>query len=306
MSKFIKCDDRVLSKLPSILELLYSVYGEEVVSVYAVCDKEDISFLVIGKLINLYIDKDGYRGFSADSNNNLLYYKGNEYDVYFDDAVSFKDSKGFIYSLLFDKLESEEDGYTGEIIFNQYDVYNDCFCQTTYHQMYNVIDGKAPIYSYHTKEPCHVYIEDNRSEKKPKYGLIPKSVQSYNLYTFDRDSFYYDRMLIHDYGLTKFLSSNKYELERTGTIQKYIKCRFRFGDKYYDGWPFPNVYGKKEVLDMVEKRGFMIEVPPRMIEIYNGYDNDIHKISRIMKEYGMVEHKDDYEIELTLKADNNN
>ena len=304
MSNFIKCDDRVLSKLPSVIKLLYSIYGKEVVSVYAVCDKEDISFIVIGKLINLYIDKNGYRGFTVDHDNNLLYYKYNDYDVYFDDAVSFKDSKGFIYGLSFNKLDSLEDGYNGEVIFNQYDGVNDCLCQTTYHQMYNVIDGKAPIYSYHTKEPFHVYIEDNRNKKKFKYGIIPPSIQSFNLYTFDRDTFYYDRMLIHDYGLTKFLSSNRYELERTGTIRKYIKSRFVFGDKYYDGWPFPNVYGEKEVLDMIEKRGFKIEVPSKMIEIYNGYDGDISKIRKIMKEYKKYKHNGDYEIELTLKLDN--
>ena len=306
MIKFIKCDDRVLKKLPSIMELLYSIYGEEVVSVYAVCDKDEVCFIVIGKLINLYIDKKGYRGFTVDYNNNLLYYKSNEYDVYFDDAISFKDSKGFIYSLSFNKLDYEEDGYTGEILFNQYDVINDCFCQTVYHQMYNVIEGKAPIYRYHAEEPYHVYIEDNRSKKKLKYGLVHPSIHSYNLYTFDRDTFNYDRMLIHDYGLTKFLSSNKYMLERSDKIQKYIKCRFRFGDKFYDGWPFPSVYSKKEVLDMVKERGFMVGVPSRMIEIYNGYDSDIYDISRIMKEFDKIKHDNDYEIELTLKLDKNN
>jgi hypothetical protein len=284
------------------MSLLFEIYGESTLTLYAVCDKEKLSFLVLGKQGNLYIDENGYKAFTSDNANNIVFYKGKNYDVFFDgDIVTFRDSRGFAYGLSFTKLENEEEGYTGEVIFNQYNPFDDSFCQTSYHQMYNEIDGKAPIYSYHTKEPTGVYLENKRSKNKIKFGLVPNSIQSYNMYTFDRDTIGYDRMLIHDYGLIKFLSTNKYSLERTGKIQKYIKCRFVFGDKFYDGWPFPSIHEKSEVLDLVRQKEFLISIPEEMIEFYNGYNYDLNNLRSVMNSFGKIHDKSECEMELTLK-----
>ena len=44
-------------------------------------------------------------------------------------------------------------------------------------------------------------------------------------------------------------------------------------------------------------------ISEEMIEFYNGYNYDFNNIKEIVKAFKQYEKKDDYEIELTLKKD---
>ncbi len=306
MLKVIRCNQGVLEHLPSIYELIHEIYGEKNILLYAVVDDKDyLSFLVVDGITCLYINNNGYKVFQIDKDCNLLRYSTKDYDVYLNGDMCFvgKDKKE--YRLSFLPLDEPDEEYTGEVLFNQYNPENDTFCQLAYHQMYYEYDGKAPIYSYHTKEPYGVYIEQHNSEDHDRsFGLIHPAIQNYNMYTFERGTIGYNNVLIRDHGLVNFLLNNSYQLERADKVKKYVKSAFMFNGQFHEAWPFCRFHDTSEVDSIIQQYGFLKEVPQELLNIYNDQDGMLKDIKDILEQLKEKEVRDECSIRLQLVPDN--
>ena len=285
--KVVKCDDRVLNNLPNLFELIYNLFGDKEVEVYACVDKSNsLAFLIKDGFNCYYVDSRNKRGFMIDENFNVKYFLGKDYEVYYGPMVMFIGADKKEYNVDIIHLdEPDEEGYDGEVIFNQYDPNTDTFCQLTYPHMYWEMDGKANIYSYHTQNPASVYIRENHKNSKTKdYGLLGKKEQSYNRYTFERGMLGYSIILSSEYGFFSTLLNSSYALETNDKLSRFTKARAVFAGRYMDFWPLCSLYKQEEINQIVKDYGFLLSVPDEMLNTYNGHDIVLDNIKSILEQ----------------------
>ena len=306
MLKVIKCDQSVLEHLPSVFNIINETYGEKDILLYAVVDdSSNLSFLSLDGNKCLYINNNGHRLFTIDKDCNLLLYYTDQYRIHLNGDQCFVDKEDIEYRLGFMPLDEPDEDYTGEVLFNQYNPKTDTFCQLSYHQMYMEYDGYAPIYSYHTKEPCGVYIEEHNSKDHDRsFGLIHPAIKNYNMYTFERGTLGFSKVMIRDYGLLRFLMNNEYEIQRTDEVKKYVKSAFLFRGQYYEAWPFCRFHDIAEIDELIKQYGFHKEVPQEMIDVYNNQDSMLRDIRVILEQLKQQEIREDCSIKLRLVPDN--
>lgn len=287
--KIIRCNDDVLAKIPNIVGLIHDVFDLKEVILYAIVDEMNkLYFVAMNGVNGLYISDKGHRLFSTDLEYNLRACNGKDFNAFYgpDNTQSYVDGKKNEYSITITPLDGlDDEGYSGEVLFNQYHPDKDIFCQLSYPQMYMESDGIPKIYSYHTKVPSSIYIEEENSKDHDRsFGLIDKHIQNYSRYTFERGMIGYNIVLVNKYGLINTLLNSSYVLERENRLRTFTKSRIVFNGQYRDLWPFDTLYDQQYVNSLVEKYGFLLEVPQEILMMNNDQDPMIREIREILQQ----------------------
>lgn len=286
--KIIKCTDDVIQKLPNVLGLIYEVFGERDVVVFATLDKnKELGFVARVNEQCLYINNRGeYTLFALNNEEELDRIRIDGY-VAFMDNLYFTDSDDKEYVLEMSKLEiPDTDGYDGCIRFKQYDPKIDTFCEINYQQMYREVNGKAPIYGFRTQEIDGVYIDEKYKDSKGYFrGLpLPKRAKYYTKAAYNDGEMGYDWIKIKDYGLAEFLANRNITTGRDREV-RYVKSSYvRLDGSYGDLWPFAHQMKREEIDEIIKSYGFLTEVPSVLLDIYNGSNYTLNEIQEIIAE----------------------
>lgn len=285
----IKCNDEVLKKIPNIFGLIQKEFGEKEITMYACVDEHNnLSFIVFDNLKGILINSQGHKSFTVDKNLELQLYKSANYNVMLgkNSTPIFLDDSNNEYSLRFEHLdEPDSEDYNGSVVFNQYHFKDDLYCQLTYPHMSRTIDGKPYIYSYHTKNPSIVYIEEESSKDHDRsFGLIGKKIKCYNRYSFNRGMIGYNLVLLNEHGLVDTILYDSYYLEREDPLRRFTKAQLVINGQYYDTWPFCSFYKPSDVEQMIEDYGFMVSIPEEMLNIYNNQDRNLSDLNSILEQ----------------------
>ena len=283
--KIIDCDDHVIEQLPNIMNLVYEIFGEKDIAIFAVLDGNDLGFIArVGEDCLFINNKGDYTLFKLNENEDLLAITTEQFVVYYGDVLCFVvgDKE---YSVSINRNdELDEDGYDGLVEFRQYDKSKDIMCIINYQHMYRMRDGKVPIYGFHTKRLSQVYIDEEYSKKKLKScGFLPKTSKYYGSFSFNEGEIGYDIIAIKDYGLVSFLKRGAYDLIRESTIKSFSRCyTIDFSGNYRDIWPFGRIYTEDEIKEQIESYGFLSEIPTQMLEVYNDQSKDVELIKQLV------------------------
>jgi len=308
MYKIKECTEEDIQKLPNIFDLIYEHFGLNSVNIYLLLNEiNELAFLVEEDNKFLYITEHGYKSFITDEHLNIKYLKDKDLEIYYDSITAFVDKDKNEYSIEFYPLdEPDSEGYTGEVIFNQYHPSTDTLCRLTYQQMYRD-DGNNYIYTYHTRKPNFFYIEEENSKNHDtKLGIIHPKVHMYGRTVFDRYSLGYNMLLVNRYGISAFLNQNSRELEYQESLEVFTQAKFiSFAGYARDLWPLCRLYQREELEKYLEENNFKTSIPIEMIDYYNKEDNDLKNIRIILEE---IPKQENYEksISLKLKEINNN
>lgn len=288
MMKIIKCDDNVMSRIPNVLGLIYEIFGEKDVVVFATLDNDKkMGFVARVGGDCVYInDKGEYTLFALDTNEELDRIRIDGYLAFMDDLY-FTDENNKEYRLQMMPLQTPDiDGFDGYISFKQYDPKTDTFCEINYQQMYREVDGRTPIYGVRTQEIDAVYI-DEKYKKSRGYlrGLpLPKRAKYYTKVAYENGEMGYDWIMIKDYGLAEFKANRNLITSRSKEV-RYVKSSFvRFDGGYGDFWPFADQIKREEIDKIIQSYGFLSEVPSVFIDIYNGYNYTLRQVNEIITE----------------------
>lgn len=185
-------------------------------------------------------------------------------------------------------VQPDTDGYDGCISYKQYDPESDTLCEINYQQMYREVDGKAPIYSFRTREIDGVYIDEEYTKSKGYIkGLpLPRRAKYYTKAAYEPGEIGHDLINIKDYGLVNFLSmANNIAVEREHRAVRYVKSSYtRMDGSYGDLWPFAHQMKREEIDEIIRSYGFTTEIPSLFIDVYNGYDYTVNAIQEITAE----------------------
>lgn len=201
-----------------------------------------------------------------------------EYVVtYYGDSIVVEDKEtGINSSLNFSQRINgpDGDGFTGCIAYTQYNPHTDERCSLTFQQMYNDFNI---VYDYNTKNPFTYRIETGVLNSKIK-------AKNYLRSTFDmgENPIIFNLITIKEFGLIRFLSKGSFLLQ---TDDKITRC-FR---NYHTtkngialtGFPFTRVYKKEEIENDLKIRGFNIEVPQYLIDLYNNEHKEMKRYEEI-------------------------
>lgn len=287
--KIINCDEEVLSNLSNIMELVYSVFGDNDLAVFATLEGKNLGFIVRNGEKCMFINHEGkYTMFSVDENEELYAVGKKDYSVVFDSALCFVGNSKESSLVINELSQPDEDDYTGVVRFLQYDRETDTMCEINYQQMYREHNGRAPIYSFHTKLIDRAYIDEQYSKRKERPGLLPRRARYFSKTAFEEGEIGYDISAIKDYGLVEFLSKGSYNLIREREVVKYTKAFARgFDGSLRDPWPFGRQYTEGDVKEIIGQYGFATEIPDDFLRIYNGEDQTVEMVKelvRLMKE----------------------
>lgn len=309
--EIIRCTDDVIQKLPNVLGLIYEIFGENDVVVFATLDKhKNLGFVARVNEQCVYIDNNGeYTLFALNEQEELDRLRKDGYVAYFGELY-FTDDKNKEYRLqMLPFNQPDTDGYDGYISFKQYDPEIDTLCEINYQQMYREVNGIAPIYGFRTSEIDGVYIDEKYTKSKGyiKGFPLPKRAKYYTKAAFEDGEIGYDWIKIKDYGLIEFLSNrNSIAVERNRRAVRYVKSSYtRLDGSYGDLWPFAHQMKREEIDEIIKSYGFVSEVPSLFIDIFNGTDFTVNQIQEIVREMKkirpMLETPEGAEFGMTLK-----
>lgn len=307
--KIVNCDQEIINNIPKIMELLYNIYGEEEINVYATLEDKKLGFVARVGQNCVFINHMGeYTLFTVDENGELLSVRRDGYNVCFNDKTYFVDSDGKEYLVEIGPYpEPDEEGYDGCVIYKQYDNKTDVMCELRYQHNIRNINGRIPIYSFHLKELDTVYIDERYNATKGyRPGLLPRRAKYFTKVAYEEGSFGYDLMAINDYGLFEFLMKGSYALHLEHRAVRYVKSCFMTSDyRYGDTWPFARQFSAEDIEKVIEQYGFSKEIPQLMIDVHNGNDKVVSEIEGLVKEMarveGILDKEENSNMRLTLK-----
>ncbi|MDE5888501.1 MAG: hypothetical protein K2H20_00605, partial [Bacilli bacterium] len=272
--KIIECTDEIVKQLPNVLGLIYSIFGESDVVVFATLNKDKkLGFVARVNEQCVYIDDKGdYTLFALNAEEELERIRIDRYVAFMDDLYfTDEDEKEYRLQML-PLTQPDNDGYDGYISFKQYDPKIDTFCEINYQQMYREIDGRAPIYGFRTQEIDGVYIDEkyNKSKGYIKGLPLPKRAKYYTKAAFENGEAGYDWIRIKDYGLAEFMVNRNFTTGRNREV-RYVKSSYvRLDGSYGDLWPLAHQMKREEIDEIIKSYGFLSEVPSILLDIYNG------------------------------------
>ncbi len=304
----VKANLDTLKQMPNFYDLINRYFQTQEVEVYA-CKVGDnyLGFLILNGIDGLYADNFGYRQFTTDLDLNLMKYVSPNYEAFFPE----KDNPNYVandkkeYTLGIEPLdEIDDEGYTGEVYFNQYNPETDTFIQICYPQMFSEINGHARIYSYHTQVPSRFFLETERKyEHQRKFGLVSKHITNINSFVFERGEIGYTITVMNEHGVLNTLMNSTYAYEVEDKIKRFTKAAYVFNDEYKDLWPVCRLYTQEEVNQMIRDAGFMVSVPEEIINIYDGIDKYLGYIREVLSQLKEKELRDSTVMKLTLVHD---
>ena len=306
--EIVKCDEEVLKKLPATFDLLYEKFQGGKIELYACKDRDCLSFMAMSLPNCFWIDKRGYREFKINEHYELLKYDGKEFEVMFLDGqypnFVCKKNKMECTVGIVGLDDPDDEGYTGEVYFHQYNPENEVFCQLSYSHMYNEINGKAKIYCYHTNKPSAVYIEtDSKKEHDREWGPVDPHISSFDRLYFERGQLGYTAIVMNEQGILNTLINGTYRLEREDSLRRFAKARWMWNGRYKDFWPFCRLYKAEELYKLVTDQGFRIDVPDEMLHVYNEEDYTVEAIKSALLELGDEKKREECVVRMVLHND---
>ena len=290
MMQIVEINEELLNKVPHIIKLLYELFGEKQIGLFAVLVDGELGFIGRDGVNCVYIHKKGYNRFTLNEKEEVGAIGFNDFDAFFGDTVYFvsHDKKDEYYLSLVPLPEPDIDGYDGCVIFNQYNPANDTFCDIRYQHMYRERDGRPVIYGFHTQKIDSVYIDEQFTKKgSPMKGLLPNRSKYYTRVEFDNTMVGYKLAGIREYGLLEFLEKGPYGLQMDANVIRYARAKYIDCDgNLHDLWPFGEQLKKEELETLISDYGFRVEPASDYIEITNGQNsivNTIHSLAREMK-----------------------
>ena len=306
--KLVKCDESIMRCLPDFYPLLFEVYGDLNLEMYAFTnDKNVLAFFARSGNNCLYVSKEGHRRFEINSKGELTCFYGDEYKAVFENGnIKFFDAKGVEYSLYIDPLDEEDReryGIDGTVVFSQYRKEDDTLCRMEYLHMIREDKG---IYSYHTRNPYRVHLEKESSKDNDssEYGLVSKNIQNYCLNTFEYGDISYDYVRIREEGFSSLLLNNSY-YNGEAILSRFTKAKYFFGG-FVHILPLCDLYKPSEVEQIVRNEKFLLEIPEEILSIYNNTNYDLISIKDFLTGLKLDNNKEDYHFVMKLKNDNKN
>lgn len=310
MMKIVNCDQEIIDNIPKIMELLYNIFGEEDIELFATLDEtKKLGFIGRVRQNCVFINYKGeYTLFTLDEENKLLSVRENGYNVCFGEKTYLVDDNGVEHLVDIGPYpEIDEEGYDGCVIYKQYNPNSDVMCELRFQHNIRHVGDVIPIYYYHLKEIDTVYI-DEKYNATPGYraGLLPRRAKYFSKVAYEEGSIGYDLMAINDYGLLAFLLKGSYQLHREERPVRYVKSRYitREGN-YGDTWPFAKQYTIDDIEALLKEYGFNKEIPSFMLDIHNQNDSTIKMIAGLVDEMnrvnGLLDKPENSNMRLTLK-----
>ncbi len=304
----VKANMEILKKMPNLYDLIYKFFKTKEVEVYACVESsENFGFLILDGVNGIYANNRGYRPFVRDLDYNVIKYVSDNYDAFFKEGINpnYVDAKKNEYSLGITPLdEPDDEGYTGEVLFNQYNPHTDTFVQIGYPHMFREVDGFAKIYSYHTYEPRRFYMEtENKYEHERRFGPVSRHISSFNGFVYERGMMGYTMMVMNEHGILNTLLNGTYALEAEDKLKRFSKATYMLNGEYKDFWPFCRLYTQKEINQMIRDAGFLVSVPEEIIDIYDNHDSFLSDIRDILSQIREKELRDACGMKLTLVPD---
>lgn len=132
--KIVLCDENIIGKLPNVVNLIYEIFGETDVLLFAIMDEnKELGFVARVCEQCVYINYQGnYILFALNQKEELNWFTKEDFTI-FCNPLYFIDYEGVQYRLQmrqFNKLDL--DGFDGLISFSQYNPQIDTFCKITY------------------------------------------------------------------------------------------------------------------------------------------------------------------------------
>lgn len=225
--------------------------------------------------------------FNVDEDYNIVRAGFEDYVVtYYEDDIVVEDKNtGMTSSVKFRERPNGEDrdGYTGMVVYSQVNEETDERCILTYQQMYNDFNL---INESNTKVPFLYQIEKNVLRNK-----ILKKVRTYgtDFYDFRTTPDLFNIVTIKEYGLITFLKNGAYDLQKTDKIKRCLRLYWtNKAGASFTGFPFSRIYSVEEIESQIKEKGFNIEIPHFLIELYNNEHKEMKRyeeIASLMKTY---------------------
>ncbi len=326
MMEIIKCNDEVLAMIPNIMGHIYEYFEDHELALYAVLKDGRLGFIARDGLNGIYLQsdnedysitpfslhKDGSLAMVAIGNDSLFFRyaediigTGNTLD-----DTMLVDKEGIEHLIGIRKLVKEDiDGYDGFIYHIQYNKKNDTACDIRYQQMYREVNGKVPIYGFHTRRIDVVSIDEHCNKNGYDIrGFLPRTAKYYSRYEFDSGRLGYTLATIKDYGLIRTITSGAYALQKQDKVTKYIKAFYvKKSGNFLDMWPLAEQKTEEEMRNLVRRYGFKDEIPGILMAAYNGniaVCNELKELAKQMQE--LVDAKDEEKVmfmKLTLDSE---
>lgn len=291
MVQIVSITEEMLQNIPHVIELLYEIYGAKTIGLFAVVVDDELGFVGRDGGNCVFIHKDGYNHFTIKENEEIGAIRKGKLEIYFGDDVYFVDENKLEQHLeLYSLSEPDQDDYDGCVSYTQYNPKNDTCCEIRYQHMYREMNERPIIYSYHTEKIDCLYINEEYTKKpRPKKGILPKRAKYYTKVEFDDRELGYRITGIREYGLIDFLEKGPYELQMESNVIRYAKTQLIDGDgNYRDFWPLGEQLKTEEIIELISSYGFNTKLPEELIEIYNGRDDLVNTILRIVEEMKVV------------------
>lgn len=293
--EIVHCDEEILSNIPSIMQLLYDIYGDTDIQVFATLDENKLGFIArVGNYCTFINHRGEYTLFTVTDEDELSTIYKKPYTINFDGGAFLVDDNRVEHILDFNQRPyPDEEGYDGLVTYKQYDIDRDIMCEMNFQQMYREDkNGIAPVYTYHTKEIDTLFIDEDyekRGAGSLKVGPIPKKSYYYSKVKYNSEELGYKLMAIADYGLAEYLSKGPYELMRDQTVVRYSRItRVKFNGEFGDRWPLGEQISPCDLDKKIEEYGFSREIPPLLLSIHNGYEKCIDEMAHLCSEMARV------------------
>lgn len=309
MAQIVKCSEEVLLQIPNVQEYIYKIFGDKPLVLYAVLDNNRIGFIVRNFYNCLYIknDTDGYSviPFQLTENEEIgMVMIGDDHFFFSDDSMYMIDKEGIEHTLGIKAIDGfDPDNYNGFVFYAQYNKKNDTICDIRYQQMYREVDGKVPIYEYHTKKIDSVSIDEKYTKRgNNHFGIIPPRSKYFSKYEFNRDHMGYTLTALKDYGVFDVVTKGAYALHKEDKVIRYVKAFYLQKDgNFVDLWPFARQITDEELKDYIKSLGFRAEVPEELMAVYNGQDKIVLELQGLASQIKELGKCDDEEMCMILQ-----
>lgn len=281
--EMIECGYDVIQKIPNVMDMLYELFGDGTIMLYAVLVDKQLSF--VGRSGNrcALVQNGSYTLFELENESLLKIVKDN-YEVYVNDNY-FVSKDGMEHWLEFFEMEEDLEEYNGRISYKQYNPVNDTFCIIAYQQMYNDRDGKPLIYQCHTEVIDGVYIDEKIKEiGRPVSGFIPNTSKYFNKLEVNDDMFGYKIAALKEFGLFKCLEKGALALYKEPKVIRYIDVSYIDSKgNYIEFWPLGKQIDSEAIVKLIEDYGFNSSIPNLFIDVYNNWDETVNLIRGIVE-----------------------
>ena len=267
----VKPTENIINKLQDVMDIVYQVYGVELINAYAVKDDGEFGFVFYGEQMNMYVNKrkEGlvFFAFQLDEQGKLKYYGVDNYRIYFNngtmDVLDINNRQISLYvSKLAEGLETES-SYNSFLNFWQYNPENDTSCDIQYAQKLKLTGEKET--NVYVNEVENVFIDPRYSIK----GGVTKGLVS-------NGKKYYCRVTCETIDIGDF---------STEESSKYLPIKYiSAGNRYYTGGHFASKFDYKQITEVIESYGMLSEIPSKLLDIYTESDIDFRKLLWIIRE----------------------